>query len=118
MKRGAKQRPFTDYLLAGVLVVAIVWLSYMLFGIFEKEEVARKAAADAKRELETLSERETTLTQNLKDLETERGQEASIRETYGVALPGEEVIIVIEPPEEEPLEELSWWDKMLGFFGL
>lgn len=118
MARRAKQRPITDYLLAGVLVIAVLWLGYMLIGIFHKEEVARKAAGEARQELTALSLREQTLHKNLEDLKTARGQEASIRETYGVARPGEEVIIVVEPPPEKPLEALSWWDKFLGWFGL
>ena len=118
MIRKGKKRPPTDYAIAVVLGIGILWLLVMLVGIFQKEETARHAAADARRELVSLSEREQTLKQNLDDLKTERGQEASIRETYGVARPGEEVIIVVEPPQEEPLQALSWWDKLLGWFGI
>lgn len=118
MKRSAKRRPITDYVVMVILAAAIVWLTGMLYGLFQKEEIARKAASDARVELDALLAREATLAHTLAELDTKRGQEASLRETYGVARHGEEVIIVIEPPEEPPLAELSWWDKMLGFFGL
>lgn len=112
------KRPSLDYLIVGVLVVLAGWFSWLLIGIVEKEERARKAADEARTEFLALSEREATLRQNLVELETSRGQEASLRETYGVARPGEEVIIVLHPGEGEKLEELSWWNKFLGFFGL
>lgn len=117
MKR-RKRRPPTDYLIAGALVLVILWLLWLLFGIIGREERARHAAGETKAELESLSGREETLRLNLAELETERGQEASLRETYGVARPGEEVIIVIAPNEGDKLEELSWWRSFLGWFGL
>jgi cell division protein FtsB len=118
IKRRKAARPPHHYAIAGVLALVSLWLFFMLTGLFQKEETARQAAAEARRELDALAKREATLKQNLEDLATERGQEASIRETYGVARPGEEVIIVVEPPPEKPLQELPWWNKVLGWFGL
>lgn len=113
-----KRRPTKEYIIAGVLALAFIWLSWQVVGIFLKEERARKAANDAKAELAALSEREDTLRQNLEELSTERGQEASFRETYGVARPGEEVIIVVPAGDGDELGELPWWRSFLGFFGL
>ena len=113
-----KKRPVRDYVIAGILVLVIIWLSIMLVGIVQKEETARRAANDARRELSALQTREATLAKNVADLDTERGQEATLRETYGVARPGEEVNIVVQPEAETPLEALSWWDKFLGWMGM
>ena len=93
-------------------------LLVMLVGIIKKEEIARHAVNETRQELASLTVREKTLQKNIEDLNTARGQEASIRETYGVARAGEEVIIVVEPPEEAPLQELSFWSKFLGWFGM
>lgn len=113
-----KRRPTRDYLIAGALLLAFLWLSFQVFAILVKEERARKAAGDAKAELAALSEREATLRTNLEELQTERGQEASLRDTYGVARPGEEVIIVVPPGDGDNLGNLPWWRSFLGFFGL
>ncbi|HYD93327.1 MAG TPA: hypothetical protein VEB18_02620 [Candidatus Paceibacterota bacterium] len=113
-----KRRPPRDYIIAGVLCVVLLWLLWLVWGIFQKEERARHAAEEAQAQLEALTEREATLRANLADLRTERGQEASFRETYGVARPGEEVIIVVPPGEGEDLGELPWWRTFLGWFGL
>lgn len=114
----AKRRPLKDYLIAVALVILLGYLLYLVFDILRKEEIARRAAAQAIAKMEELDERHATLERNLRDLETERGREASYREQFGVARPGEEVIIVVAPSEEVPQTGLSWWRKFLGWFGL
>lgn len=118
MMRSSKRRPLRDYIIAGVLIVFLAYLLVNVVDIFRKEEIARKTAREAKEELNELEKRHQTLESNLAELETERGREASYREQFGVALPGEEVIIVVAEEEEEPQTGLTWWRKLLGFFGL
>ncbi|MGB4076399.1 MAG: hypothetical protein WBK28_01680 [Minisyncoccia bacterium] len=113
-----RRRTWKEYATIGGLSLLLVCLLFMVWGIWKKEEVARRMAEDMKRSLALLEEREKTLRANIADLETSRGQEASLRETYGVARPGEEVIIVVDPAEVVELRELPWWRTLLGFFGL
>jgi hypothetical protein len=62
--------------------------------------------------------REYALKENLTELSTERGHEASLRQTFGVAKPGEEVIIVV-PEKDPPLPPpMPWWKRALNFFGI
>lgn len=107
-----------EYMIAGFLALLIVWLLFLIFGIFRKEEIARRAAAETRAQLAILEEREQVLTATIDELSTERGQEATIRETYGVARPGEEVIIVVPPKEATSTPPLPWWKKVLGWFGV
>lgn len=116
MIRRRKATP-REYAVAGGLFVLLIWLMFLFWGIFQKEEVARHAAADAKQQLAALSAREATLQANIDDLHTDRGQEASIRETYGVAKPGEEVIIVVPPEEGETVPKDPWWKIVISWFG-
>lgn len=118
MIRRRRRIDYKEYVVAALLLALLIWLLFLTWGIFEKEERARYAAEEAKAQLASLREREATLKQNLEDLATDRGREASLRETYGVARPGEEVIIVVPPDGGEELGELPWWRKFLGFFGL
>ena len=118
IRRRRKAPDYKQYALMAFLLVLLSWLLFMVWDIYEKEERARHAAEDAKSELLALSEREAKLSENLQELSTERGREASLRETYGVARPGEEVIIVVAPEGEEELGELPWWRKFLGYLGL
>jgi cell division protein FtsB len=118
MARRPKKQEVGQYAIAATLVLGIIWLSWLVFGIARKEEVARRAVAETKAELVSLEARRTALEANMAELSTHRGQEATIRQTYGVARPGEEVIIVV-PPEAEPENiKLPWWKKALGFFGV
>lgn len=101
-----------------LLILVLLWLAYQVYNIALKEEIARQAASDAKRELAHLEERKETLEENLANLGTERGQEATLRETFGVARPGEEVIIVVPDAEGGEGGKLPWWRQIFSWFGL
>lgn len=107
-----------EYVIAGVLALLLVWLMWLVWGIAQKEEIARHAAKDTEAELATLDAREAVLKSNLDELSTARGQEATLRETFGVARPGEEVIIVVPTTATTTPPALPWWRRALGFFGL
>lgn len=106
-----------QYITAGLLILLLLWLMFLLWGIFRKEEVARHRAEETKRQLVALSAREDTLRKNIAELNTERGQEASIRETYGVARAGEEVIIVVPAEDGDIVPKESLWTKIRIWFG-
>lgn len=108
----------SEYVLAGALTVLVLWLIWLLIGIVRKEEIARHAVEDTKAELANLESRQNTLKSNLAELNTERGQEATFRDTYGVAKPGEGVIIVVPPKEATTTPNLPWWRRWLGKIGL
>ena len=116
-RKTAKART-REYIVVALLVLAIVWLIFLIVGIFRKEEIARHASTETQAQLQTFKEREGMLRASIDELNTERGQEATLRETYGVARPGEEVIIVVPPKEVAPPPELPWWKKALGWFGI
>ena len=118
MARKSTQSRLKDYLITGVLVLAIIWIVFLIFGIYRKEEIARHATKETQAQIQILKEREDTLRASLAELETERGHEATLRETYGVARPGEEVIIVVPPKEATTTMSLPWWKKALGWFGI
>ncbi len=118
MPRRRRQRNIGEYVVAGLLALLVLWLLWLFFGIVRKEEIARHAVRDTKAELASLNERKEVLKQSIAELSTERGQEASLRQTYGVAKPGEGVIIVVPPKEATTTPKLPWWRAFLGRFGL
>jgi cell division protein FtsB len=107
-----------EYVIAALLALVIIWLLSLIWSIARKEEIARKTVNETQAELALLEEREKILQANLAELATDRGQEATLRQTFGVAKPGEEVIIVVPPKELPPPPELPWWQKVLNFIGL
>lgn len=115
MARKAGQVSVKDYLIAGVLTLAIAWLLYLNFNIFRKEEIARQAAHATQSQLQALQTRQKALQSNLNELSTERGQEATLRETFGVAKPGEDVIIIVPPKAATTTPPVSFWQKWFGW---
>ena len=103
-------------LLIGVLLLIAFWLATSIWGLFAKANVAVSEANEAKWQYEALEERKAMLEANLAALETPRGKDAAIRTSFGVARPGEEVIIVVPPVPATTTEPLSWWEKVLGWF--
>jgi len=74
---------------AGVFLVA---LAYLEFGGQGRDCSAQ--ATQAKAAYQELEARKATLTVDLAAANTPRGQDAAIRTAFGVARPGEEVIVV------------------------
>lgn len=107
-----------EYLLAAGLSVFLIILLWAVWGIAQKEEIARSAVDDRKSELAVLEERKAVFEDNLAELSTERGQEATLRQNHGVARAGEEVIIVVPPKEDELDPHMSWYKRLLGWFGI
>lgn len=94
------------------LILAIIWLAYLVYGIFHKEEIARQAVNDTRAELSTLDQRRQTLAATVNGLDTDRGKDASVRETYGVAKPGEDVIIVVPKKDAPPPPPPTFWQRV------
>ncbi len=109
---------FRELGITALLAVLVVWLSFLVVGIYQKERIAQNAVADTRAELAALDARKASLSETVDDLETERGQEASLRETYGVAKPGESVIVVVPEKNLPPPPTPTFWDKVKDFFGL
>lgn len=118
MARKSPKDQIRIYLVAALLACLIVWLLVLIVGLARKEERARHAAKDTEAQLLILEEREATLQATLDELATTRGQEATLRESYGVARPGEEVIIVVPPKAATTTPPLPWWKRTLGWFGI
>ena len=104
-----------EYAVAGLLALALVWLLYLNFNIARKEEIARNAAESTQKQLASLQNRQQLLQGNITELSTERGQEATMRETFGVAKPGEGVIIVVPPKVATTTPPQTFTQKWFGW---
>jgi len=117
MVRARRQLSFRTIAYAALLTVGIIWFSYLLWGILQKEERARADVRDTKAQLASLESREATLNSDLDALDTPRGKEAVIRDTLGVAREGEGVIIVVPAsPATTSTSSPSWWEDFWSWF--
>ncbi len=101
---------------AGVLLLVAFWLMSLIWGLVGKARIAVVEAHNAQRQYQALEERRVILEENLATLSTPRGQDAAIRTAFGVARPGEEVIVVVPPVLATTTLSLPWWQKMLNWF--
>ncbi|MDE1945252.1 MAG: hypothetical protein KGI03_03185 [Patescibacteria group bacterium] len=111
-----RARQWRRGILIGVLLLAAFWLISSIWGLADKAHIAVSQANDAKRQYDELETRKATLEANLAALATSRGQDAAIRTAFGVARPGEEVIVVVPPATATPTTTPSWWEKFLSWF--
>lgn len=116
-RKVVKRRPLTlrEVIVVVLLSIGLVWLVYLNVGIYRKERVAAAAAHGTAAQLTSLQTREKMLQQNVNELSTDRGQEAVLRDTYGVAKPGENVIIVVPPTAASSTAPQSFWQKWFGW---
>ncbi|MDB5245226.1 MAG: hypothetical protein JWN90_331 [Parcubacteria group bacterium] len=119
MARRSRRKVSTrDLVKTLILLLAIVWLCFLVYSIYKKEEIARRTVHETQADLAALDARTQTLSGTVGDMDTQRGQEASVRETFGVARPGEDVIIVVPKKDIPPPPPLTFWQKVRNFFGL
>lgn len=102
--------------LIGVLILAAFWLASLIFGLSGKVHVAVSQAREAKWQYQELEARRAALEANIAALATPRGRDAAIRTAFGVARPGEEVIVVVSPESKAPTTTPSWWQRILDWF--
>lgn len=102
--------------LIGMLLLVVFWLVSLIVGLAGKTHIAVSQANDAKRQYAALEARKSSLEASIAALATPRGQDAAIRTAYGVARPGEEVIVVVPPVAATATPPLSWWQKVLNWF--
>ena len=117
MRRPRQRVTYKEIALVALFSLGIVWFGYLNWGIFQKEELARQDVTDTKAQLASLESRSSTLQGDLTALDTPRGKEAALRDTLGVAKPGEDVIIVVPP--EAPTSSTTtkpWWRTVLDWF--
>lgn len=111
-----RARELRQGLILSVLLLASFWLISLIWGLAGKAEIAIREAYAAKHQYEELEQRKQSLQDNLAALGTPRGQDAAIRTSFGVARPGEEVIVVVPPQAPTTTAPKSWWERIWEWF--
>lgn len=102
------------------LVGLVIFGALAVRGVWLKEQESRALRHEAEVQLAELREQEAHLSEHIRDLRTDRGIEEALREQYGVARAGEELVIIIESPSAaapEPEQSVrAWVRKFLPFW--
>jgi cell division protein FtsB len=113
-----KARTAREFGTIAFLCLVILWLCLLVVSIFHKEQTARITVNETRAELAALDARKQVLSSTVQNLDSERGQEASLRATFGVAKPGEDVIIVVPKKQTVSPPTMTFWDKVKQFLGI
>ncbi len=119
---------FERMLMKGGLWVLIAFLAgltlFLAIAVWEirgKERIAAEEKENARHALQELIERRDTLEEGVAHFESARGIEEEIRKRYPAALPGEEVLVLVDAPEAEARQVATpppgWWGIIRSWFG-
>jgi cell division protein FtsB len=82
-----------------VALVLLFFLGSNTWSMYGKNQEATQASTDEADQLAELQARQEALSADLSALDTERGVDAKVRETYPVAKSGEQVIVLTDNPQ-------------------
>lgn len=103
----------------GALVVLVLFVGFKTWGIYQKERLSRKILEEAQTTHAELSLRAVALSADFERLNTDIGFEEVVRDRYGVAKRGEEVVILLENDKDgitDEEKEVGWWAKLKTLF--
>ncbi len=105
--------------IAAVLILLSFWFASLIFGLVGKAQFAWNTANETQKQSEVLSSRQSALEKSIAILKTPRGQDAAIRMSFGVARPGERVIVVVPlKTMKDTSEKRPLWKNILSWVGL
>ncbi len=102
-----------------ILLILLLLLLRSVFEAWQREREARSGRDAALRSYEEMTARQENLANRLTRLTTPAGQEAELREKYGAAAPGEEVIVIVDHDNNEAAATQSssgFWAWLRGLF--
>lgn len=83
------------------LFVVFIFLAHAAWDMYKKESLAERKRAEAERELLALEERKAMLQEKIERLKTPEGVEEEIREKFGLAKKGEEVVVLVDEDKKK-----------------
>ncbi len=101
-----------------VIGIFIIIAGYNAWDMYQKSRHTKEALQKSREAYDELQMREAFLAKKIDQLSTDVGVEAEIRERFGVAKAGEEVIVVLsDDDEQEPLPTgHGFWYRMKTWF--
>jgi cell division protein FtsB len=83
-----------------VLLILALLMCWGAYTRYEKAELVKVRRVEAEQELQHLKGQKDALEKQVKYLSDERGIEAEMRRQFDVALPGEQVVVIVDPQKD------------------
>ena len=102
------------------LTVFVLFALWAVLGVFQKERDSKTLREEAELQLKDLEKREIALRARIASLETQRGQEAALRDAYGVGKEGEAMVQIVDKPatstENTQPEKIGWFQRIFWWW--
>ena len=98
-----------------ILFCLVIFFSYKIIDLIRKDKETAHKKELILEQIDSLRQREFTLSKDITKLETQEGQEEIIREKYQVAKPNEKMVIIVD--EEQKSNNLIEEEKTSRGFG-
>ncbi len=120
-KRSDPVRLFARRLALLILFILVLAACSALWDVYKKERDSRVLKNQAEAQLFNLTMQENHLSAEITRLETARGKEELLRQNYEMAKEGENVIMIIEPPESPRVlattsPMMRWMHRIIPFW--
>jgi cell division protein FtsB len=94
-KKNTKKMWHSPLMLFVLLSVLLVFM-YNMVGLVEKTNETSKKKKIVLSQVESLSERQKVLEENIKKLQTENGTEVELRDKYHLVKEGEQMVVIVD----------------------
>lgn len=91
----------------GFILVLAFWIGWSAYVRYEIAVEMQDRSRQAEQKAEALREKKDELEKQVEYLSSERGIEAEMRRQFDVALPGEQVVVIVEEDNENEIMPLS-----------
>ncbi|NTV44658.1 MAG: hypothetical protein HGA67_03100 [Candidatus Yonathbacteria bacterium] len=109
------ERAVSSNVTATVLIIVVALLGNATWNVYCKYADARVKEERAKQELTALVARVEVLNDDIGRLQTDAGREEEIRKRYGVAKPGERMVVLVDDTKNNAAvttEKSSWFGSL------
>jgi cell division protein FtsB len=98
-----------------LLGLVIIFFTWNVIGLMNRMQDTAKNRQIEEDKIAELIERQNKLSIDIANLKTEKGLEENIREKFGLAKEGEEMIVVVEDKEQNNTTKETQSDKFFSF---
>ena len=99
------------------LFVLVLFTAWSVWGAARKNNESARLNSQSQAALADLTAQDAQLKRNIATLESERGREAALRQSYAVGKPGENMIVIVDhAPPPPPPPAPSFMDRLKRTF--
>jgi cell division protein FtsB len=99
-----------------VLFFFLCFAAWSVWGAWQKDQESSALDQESQAALANLTTQQTTLQQNISELESPRGKQAALREEYSVGEQGENMVIIVDASSTPPPPPPTFLDKLKSAF--